>query len=233
LKFAVAADVFERNPQLCFGVVVAEGIDNRTEKAEISEILERNVECTRQSFQGTKVKDDPRIACYRNAFRLFGINPNKHRSSIEAMVTRISKGGRLPNINNAVNLANAVSLKHLLPIGTHDVGGLEADMMVRFAGPEDRFVPFGQTEAERPEPGELIYATGTQVKTRRWIWRQSEMGKVTEGSSHIFFPLDGLSGKTDRAVVSAMAEIAQLCARFFQCRVKSGFIDKNNRSVDL
>jgi len=233
VEFVVAADVFERNQNLCFGVVVADGIDNRTEITEISDTLQRSVARIREEFKETKVKEDHRIIYFREAFRNLGINPNKYMSSIEAMATRISKGGQIPSINNAVNLANAVSLKHLLPIGTHDVEGLESDMMVRFAGPEDFFVPFGQTEAERPDPGELIYVTGTKVKTRRWIWRQSEIGKVTEVSAHIFFPIDGLIGKNDKAVLSARDEIAQSCAQLFDCRIRTGFIDKNNRAMDL
>lgn len=36
------------------------------------------------------------------------------------------------------------------------------------------------------EEGELIYSVGDMVKTRRWIWRQGEEGKITN-SSKIYF----------------------------------------------
>ena len=29
------------------------------------------------------------------------------------------------------------------------------------------------------EDDELIYSAGDNVRTRRWIWRQSEQGKIT------------------------------------------------------
>ncbi len=36
------------------------------------------------------------------------------------------------------------------------------------------------------EEGELIYSVGDMVKTRRWIWRQGEEGKITNSSKYIF-----------------------------------------------
>ena len=41
--------------------------------------------------------------------------------SIEALMTRISKGIDIPSINPIVDLGNALSLKYELPIGVHDV----------------------------------------------------------------------------------------------------------------
>lgn len=28
--------------------------------------------------------------------------------------------------------------------------------------------------------GEAVYASGSEIRTRRWTWRQSERGKITE-----------------------------------------------------
>lgn len=52
---------------------------------------------------------------------------------------------------------------------------------VRPAAEGDRFIPFGGGEAELPDPGEIVYASGQEVRTRRWTWRQSEVGKITRG----------------------------------------------------
>ncbi len=51
----------------------------------------------------------------------------------------------------------------------------------------DKFVPFGETDVELMEEGELIYSVGDMVKTRRWIWRQGEEGKITNSSKIYFF----------------------------------------------
>ena len=30
--------------------------------------------------------------------------------------------------------------------------------------------------------GEAVYASGSEIRTRRWTWRQSERGKITEAT---------------------------------------------------
>ncbi len=50
----------------------------------------------------------------------------------------------------------------------------------------DKFVPFGETDVELMEEGELIYSVGDMVKTRRWIWRQGEEGKLLIAQKYIF-----------------------------------------------
>jgi len=38
----------------------------------------------------------------------------------------------------------------------------------------DKLLLFGENELELLGENELIYTVGNKVKTRRWIWRQSE-----------------------------------------------------------
>lgn len=77
MKFTVEKEIFEKMPTVCFGVVVAKGIDNRKTYPEINTMLEENIEKVEEYFSGKKVKEDEHIVPYREAFRLIGINPNK------------------------------------------------------------------------------------------------------------------------------------------------------------
>jgi len=232
MKFAVADEVFDRLPDVCFGVVYAAGIDNAERKSEIDLLLNQSIGSVEERFQNTKVKEAREILYYREAFTRLGINPNKFLTSIEAMVTRIGKGKGFPKINSVVDLGNAISLKYLVPLGAHDVDQAPGDIMVRFSQEGDYFIPFGTEEKETLENGELIYVAGDQVKTRRWIWRQSEIGKVTETSRNIFFPIDGFCDNCEQ-VLRARDELAELVRQIFACNVKVGFIDKNNRKMDF
>ena len=60
---------------------------------------------------------------------------------------------------------------------------------MRPATAEDTFRPFGAEEGEfdNPEPGEVVYVSGHEVRTRRWTWRQSEVGKMTEKTSGVLY----------------------------------------------
>lgn len=233
MKFSVSSEVFEKLDNVCFGVIVAKGIDNSLVKNDIVEKLDQSIKDCEDKFKDTKVKELEGILCYRDAFKELGINPNKFMSSIEAMLTRTSKGKGLPNISPIVDLGNAVSLKYMVPLGAHDIDTLDGDIEVRFSKEGDSFIPLGTEETEILEDGELIYSAGDNVRTRRWIWRQSEQGKITNESKNIFFPIDGFTNKNYDSVMSARDELASLLKEEFSCDVKVGFIDKNNTEFEI
>ncbi|MBO5497167.1 MAG: hypothetical protein J5967_07155, partial [Oscillospiraceae bacterium] len=196
-------------------------------------LLDAAIGQAEQRFAGKKVKEEPEILPYREAFRRLGINPNKYMCSIEALFTRIAKGKGMPHISPLVDLNNAVSLRHTLPMGTHDLGLSEADICLRFSRPEDRFLPFGADEEEAPEAGEAVYAVGSQIRTRRWTWRQSEHGKIDESTDYVFFPIDGFVGVNDDRVRTAAEELEALLQTHFGCRTLRGFVDREHPALDL
>lgn len=54
MKFTVEKEIFEKMPTVCFGVVVAKGIDNRKTYPEINTMLEENIEKVEEYFSGKK-----------------------------------------------------------------------------------------------------------------------------------------------------------------------------------
>lgn len=229
MKFEIAEEVFQLLPELCFGIVGVEGIDNRERKPEIDEMLKANVEECQKAFDGVKVKNAPEIQPYRDAFKNIGINPNRYQCSIEALLDRIAKGKGMPSINPVVDLGNAVSLKYRIPIGAHDLSTIIEALEVRFVREGDVFIPFGNGDAETPESGEVVYVSGSQVRTRRWTWRQSEIGKITGETTGLLFPIDGFADFNKEKVVAARDELAVDVERFFGVRPVVGLVDKENR----
>lgn len=233
MKFIVERSIFEKLPNACFGIVVAKGIDNAKDYPEIEKLLEKSIERAASLFGGKKVKEEPEIIPYREAFLALGINPNKFMCSIEALFTRIAKGKGMPQINPIVDLGNAVSLKYALPMGAHDIESAHDDICVRHSVPGDTFLPFGAEKEENPDEGEVVYAVGNQIRTRRWTWRQSENGKITEDTSLVFFPIDGFSGVNRDKVIAAQEELKELLKNIFGCEVISGFVDAEHPEMLL
>ena len=233
MKFIVDKEIFERLPNACFGVVMARGIDNSRAYPEIDRLLDESIKTAAEHFEGKKVKEEADILPYREAFRALTINPNKYLCSIEALFTRIAKGKGMPHINPVVDLGNAVSLKYTLPMGAHDLGGSSDDMHIRLAQPEDTFLPFGSETEESPDAGEVVYAVGHQVRTRRWTWRQSEHGKITPASSDIFFPIDGFADFNGDRVLAAREELETLLKQIFYCETVSGLVDAQHMEMVL
>lgn len=233
MKFIVEKEIFEKLPNACFGVVMAKGIDNSRAYPEIDRLLDKSITAAAQRFEGKKVKEEPDILPYREAFRALGINPNKYLCSIEALFTRIAKGKGMPHINPVVDLGNAISLKYTLPMGAHDLGGSSEDVCIRLAQPGDSFLPFGGEAEEMPDSDEVVYAVGHQVRTRRWTWRQSEHGKITPESTDIFFPIDGFTDHNREQVLAARDELQALVKRIFGCETAVGFVDADHSEMEL
>lgn len=226
--FSVAPDVFEALPQYCLGVAAATGVDNRTPNAGIAALLDQAVQDFAAANAGVNLRELPGIRACRDAFQALGMNPNKFLCSIEALSRRVQKGGALPHINSLVDLGNALSLRYLLPMGAHDIDRLEDGIQVRFSTPEDHFLPMGETAEEVMPAGELVYVSGHTVKTRRWIWRQSDDGKITEETSHVFFPIDAFLDVNRDQALQARDQLAALLRDAFGCEVVTGFVDKDH-----
>ena len=166
MKFIVSEDFFNLVPDAVFGVVVVKGFDNSVNYDKINELFKNSLEEAQEKFLNVKIKEEAWIEPYREAFRSLGINPNKFMCSIEALMTRISKGNSIPSINPIVDLGNALSLKYHIPVGVHDISKFtNGEVMIRKATTDDVFVPFNSTEVEHADEGEIVYASGNDIKT--------------------------------------------------------------------
>ena len=134
----------------------------------------------------------------------------------------------LPYINTVVDLGNAVSIQYDLPIGAHDMDTVPEALCVRAAKEGDHFTPFGSDQTETPDLGEIVYVSGEEVRTRRWTWRQSEIGKITEKTQNLLFPIDGFTDVNKETVLEARDLLAKLLEETFNCQVVTGFVDKDS-----
>lgn len=226
-KFRIEKDVFEKLPNYCVGVVVAIGIDNTILNKKVEDFLDNAA----NKFTTNKKEANIRelVSPYREAFYALEMNPNKFMCSIEALLKRVQKGNSFPHINTIVDLGNAFSVKYEIPLGAHDIDKLEGDLEVRFSKENDTFLPLGETVAENMPTGELVYASLNIVKTRRWIWRQSNDGKIEETTKNVFFPIDGFKGINDKKVLELRDELVEFLISELGCKdVKTGFVDKEN-----
>ena len=228
MYYQISKELTDKLPNVFFGAVAVRGLDNSKKIPELEAMLAEEIAKREAYFEDKKVKEDEHVVPYREAFRALDMNPNKFLCSIEALLTRIAKKKGFPSINAAVDLGNAISIKYFLPIGAHDLSTIAEGLDVRAARDGDTFVAFGETEKETPDPGEIVYVSGSEVRTRRWTWRQSEVGKITESTTDILFPIDGFLGFNEDTVRAAADEFAELLEKFFGCSCKTGFVDKEH-----
>ena len=212
-NYRVENEVFELFPGYELGVLIFNGLCNSSREPALEALLREAEEGARKAVTG-HVAELPEVAAWRNAYRRFGAKPAEHRSSIEAMLRRVSKPDQLPAINSLVDIGNIVSLRHMLPAGVHPLREFEAPVVLRLAHMGDTFLPQDAGPPEMVPEGEVVLATGTDVLTRRWTWRQAAMTRILPDTQQVFFNVDGLPPTSGERIESAMRDIEELVARF-------------------
>ena len=213
LTYRIADTIFSAHPGYCRGVAVFDAVSNRLGEeagnASLQAQLDAAHEQVRQSVLGN-VAEHPRVAAWREAYRRFGAKPSEHRSSIEALLRRVLKPDRIPSINPLVDIGTLVSLQHLLPAGVHPLPDDLHAVELRPSDPQDRFVPADGGAEEVPPPGEIVFAAGHQVLTRRWTWRQAAGTQTLPDTRRVFFNIDGLPPTGRDAVQAALQQVLAL-----------------------
>lgn len=233
MRFAIAPEVLAAFPTYCVGLVVATGVENARPAPVAEAALGEAVERVRAVLAGEPMQRNPRLKVWLEAFRRAGIEPAEFPPSIVALAKRVQEGEGVPRVNPAVDLANAASLRYLVPVGAHDLDRLSGDFRVRLSHEGDRFTPLGHRESELVPPGEIVFADDAAVRTRRWVWRLGERGKVTAASRTVIFPIDGFLGETDEAVRQAMSELAGTIRSTLGGTTWLAFVDRTRPVVDL
>jgi DNA/RNA-binding domain of Phe-tRNA-synthetase-like protein len=231
--FRIADEIFQRFPGYVRGVVIAHELANGPSPQALLDLLREAEASVRARVKPDAVAEEPRINCWREAYRAFGAKPAEFRSSIEAMARRALKNERLPAINALVDIGNLISLRHLVPAGAHAIDVLAGDIALRLATGTEEFVAFGSTETEHPLPGEIIFTEGDRVLTRRWTWRQAQHTLTLPGTRAVEFNIDGLPPVAPAEVEQAGMEILELVERFCGGRARFALLAKDHPSISL
>jgi DNA/RNA-binding domain of Phe-tRNA-synthetase-like protein len=194
-SLTVHPDVQARFPDLRVELVVATGLDNTGHWPDAESALAA-AEADAGTGTITWSEDDPAIATWHAAYRAFGTNPRRTRPSVDALLRRLVRQGRLPRVNGAVDAYNATSVRFAVPAGAFDLDRLGAHVEIRSATPEDRFIPLGEPdEVEVPAVGEIVYAQGTEVLTRHWNHRDAHATRVQQSTTSAVFMLERVSAE--------------------------------------
>jgi DNA/RNA-binding domain of Phe-tRNA-synthetase-like protein len=172
--FRYDPDIIARFPTVVGGVILATGVHNAPTPPRLAAAFRDETVTARNRIGETPLSELPTVAAWRKVFRGFGVDPTQYRSAAEALVRRLVKQGELPSIGTLVDLANLVSIRYVLPVAVFDQRGAEGGRIVRFARGDEPWADLGSSQAEHPEPGEVIFADDAGVvSARRWCWRQS------------------------------------------------------------
>lgn len=202
--------VHAKHPDYVAVVLVASGLANGPSDAGSAEQLAAAEEHLRATGL-ERPTDHPHIAAWRAAFSAMGAKPSRYPSSAEALVGRVLKGQELPRINVLVDLYNAVSVRHVVPLGGEDADRLEGPLRLTVTAGGEPFDPRDDgTDVEHVAAGEVVWRDDRGVTCRRWNWRQGRRTQLTDDTTRAFFVFDRLDGLTVDGLHQAADELAAL-----------------------
>lgn len=211
LNITVAPEVHDLVPGFVPLVVEARGLSNGPSDERSSALLDDAVRRLTARLAGRAPHEDPHLAAWRDAYTAFGAKPSRTRNSAEALARRALADGGLPRINLLVDLYNAVSVAHLVPVGGEDTDHILGGMRLVRAGGDEKFetAAGGEPVVEHPEAGEVVWQDDAGVTCRRWNWRQGVRTRLTEDSVNAVFLLERLAPMPLDELHTAAGELAE------------------------
>ncbi|GHI09632.1 cytoplasmic protein [Streptomyces cellostaticus] len=212
----VSDEVRALAPGFTHVAIEAYDLVNGPSTEESSALLDEAARRLAERLAGRAPHEDPHMAAWREVYTAFGARPSRTRNSAEALAKRALSDAGLPRINLLVDLYNAISVAHLIPVGGEDIDRIQGGMrLVRATGEEDFVtVAGGEDVVEHPDAGEVVWRDDAGVTCRRWNWRQGPRTRLTEETVSGVFLLETLAPMPVAAAESAAAELAELLEKF-------------------
>lgn len=216
LTLTVSDEVRALVPGFTHVAVEAHGLVNGPSTEASSALLDDAARRLAVRLAGRAPHEDPHLAAWREAYTAFGSKPSRTRNSAEALAKRALTEAGLPRINLLVDVYNAISVAHLVPVGGEDIDRIEGGMrLVRATGEEDFVsVAGGEEVVEHPDAGEIVWRDDAGVTCRRWNWRQGPRTRLAEETVSGIFLLESLTPMPVADVESAARELADLLEKF-------------------
>ncbi|MFC0007694.1 B3/B4 domain-containing protein [Micromonospora siamensis] len=210
MRFQHSDVIWSRFPELTCGVLHATGI---TAEPDATPWTTPFVERARSRLAAGPESGLPQVQAWRRVFAAMGLPPTRYRCAAESLLRRLRRDGALPRVHPLVDLCNALSAGHAVPVGVFDLARVTGDLTVRPAdGDEDHLTFAG--ESQRPEPGEVIFADSAgRAHARRWTNRQSGWSAVGPGTGEVLVVVEAVHPGGAEEVASMLAELAGVLAR--------------------
>ena len=233
LRFRVVGEVLSRYPRVKIGVLAGRDVEVGDSDPELEDLVNRVIQEVKGGFGSGPSIRHPFIASWRAMYRSFGTTPGDYRPSAEALLRRVLRGKGLPRINAAVDAYNALSLRHLVPMGGFDLDRVEGLISLRFSRGGEAFMPLRASGPEETYEGEPVYADEARVLTRRWNHRDCDHTKITVDTSILALFVDGSEDVPRESVERAVGDLESLLSRCCRGEYSSAMADVRTPYVSL
>jgi DNA/RNA-binding domain of Phe-tRNA-synthetase-like protein len=208
-RSCVEPAIFERFPEYSVRFVAADHLDLTALAPVAASLSAQAHEAARSLASG---EPDAHTARWHQAYRDFGIKPRVARPSADALIRRAASDKGLPSINVLVDIYNAISILHRVPIGGEDLDHYQGPARLLLATGTEPFqtTADGDATSDNPEPGEPVWVDDDGVTCRRWNWRQTTRTAISSSTIRVGFIIDSLDAPEHLGAALASEQLAEL-----------------------
>lgn len=234
-KIHVESDFWELFPDAHINVVIVKNIDNHnTVKDEdyFINLLKNGKKEARKFLTEETFSHNPVIDEWRKAFSQFKTKKGA-RSSIEALLKRVSQDRGFFPINPLVDIYNNISLTYGLPCGGEDLHTIQGDLHLGKAQGGESFRPLGAEEDSPALPEEIIYYDNEGAICRCLNWRETQRTMLTENTTDAILVIEAINSVQVQHANEAITALRNLVDAYFKIESSILTLTRENPSVSI
>lgn len=237
-KFVAEKSFWEIFPDAQIGIIVLKDFDNSDRIYEKHKEIVSNLENANKEAEKwittSPLSKCSVVAVWREAFQKFK-KKKGNRASIEALLSRIEKGNAVGPINPLVDIYNAVSLNHALPVGGENLDSFVGNLRLTISEEGgDEFLALGDEENNPTLKGELCYLDDKGAVCRCWNWRDGQRTMLTCDTKNAFLIIESVDPSRHDELVLAIDELAENAVKYLGGQVTGKtIITEDNPEIDL
>ncbi|EHA1004315.1 B3/4 domain-containing protein [Clostridium perfringens] len=230
-KFIIEDDFWELFPNANIGIITCNGIDNTIkDENQYKDMISQGEKEALNHLPNEEFSSNEVIKVWRDAFKKFKTKKGA-RSSIEALLKRVSTGKGLGTINPLVDIYNSISLKYAMPCGGEDMDKFIGDIRLSKATGDESFITLGSDKSEPPYEGEIVYKDDEGAICRCWNWRESVRTMLTEDTKNAFLCIELVDENREKEFENALKELSQLVEKNLGGKSEVSILHINNKEA--
>ena len=235
MKVIVEKEFWELFPQAQISIMVAKGLDNSVDESKdlyFKSLLDKGSKRAEDFISDEPFTQNEVIQEWRQAFTKFKTKKGA-RSSIEALLKRVSQGREFNPINPLVDIYNSVSLSYAVPCGGEDIDKIEGGLHLAKAQGGESFFPLG-AETDAPAlPEEIIYHDDEGAVCRCLNWREAKRTMLTEETRDAVLVIEAVNEEQAKRAQAAMQELQYLVEDYFGVKGEITHLTMEHPSVEI
>ena len=235
MKVTVENEFWQVFPKAQISILVVKGLDNSVDESKdpyFKSLLDKGSKRAEDFIPDENFTQNEVIQEWRQAFSQFKTKKGA-RSSIEALLKRVSQGREFHPINPLVDIYNSVSLSYAVPCGGEDLDKIVGGLYLGKAKGGESFFPLG-AESDAPAlPEEIIYYDEEGAVCRCLNWREAQRTMLTEETKNAILVIESINEEQAVRAQAAMIELQTLIEDYFGVKGEITHLTLDNPSLEI